>query len=309
MVHEDIEANGGSDYDWVGSSSDADLAQHISKLRSLPEHDSRVINISDNYISKAYIDTDLDGVQPAVDYAISIGVRAPTIRRVVQSVNNPTTMECIQTRIHGHTLMESWPSVGLISTVRLGLQLRGMVRKMRTSTSPTAGTLGTGFCRSFWIEDRHGLPLSPTARVVTCVVNFWYNYTSFKQESRKTVEEHVACVAKPLAIAPLVFTHHDLAPRNLMVDSSNKLWIIDWDDAGWYPTYFEYAGMHNFYAPPSWSWLDRYRWNIFVWLATGSYEKERRILFEAQRKAIRFPVARRFNIKAGATPSLKSPDE
>lgn len=33
------------------------------------------------------------------------------------------------------------------------------------------------------------------------------------------------------------------------------------------------------------------------------------MLFEAQRKAIRFPAARRFNIKAGATPSAKSPED
>lgn len=241
-------------------------------------------------------------MQPAVDHAISLGIRAPTIQRVVAGGDKDDLIECVQLRVDGPDLMESWHSLGWISTFRLGLQLRGMVQKMRTTTSPTAGSLGTGLCRSFWIEDRHRLPLSPSARVIACVVNFWYNHVSFKREAAKTAEDHAASVAGPLAPAPLVLTHRDLAPRNLMVDGSNRLWIIDWDYAGWYPAYFEYASMHNFNVPPAWGLLDRYRWNVFVWLATGSHWKERRVLFEAQRKAIRFPAARRFNIKAGATP-------
>ncbi|KAF9466195.1 kinase-like domain-containing protein [Collybia nuda] len=39
----------------------------------------------------------------------------------------------------------------------------------------------------------------------------------------------------------LVFTHQDLALRNLMLDKKAQLWIIDWELAGWYPAYFEYA--------------------------------------------------------------------
>lgn len=124
-----------------------------------------------------------------------------------------------------------------------------------------------------------------------------------------TPEEHAASVAGPVAVAPLVLTHHDLAPRNLMVDSSRRLWLVGWDYAGWYPPYFEYAAMHKFHAPETWGRLDRRRWNLFAWIATGSYGKEWGVLVEAQRKAIRFPAARRFNVKAGATPSVKSADE
>jgi aminoglycoside phosphotransferase (APT) family kinase protein len=40
---------------------------------------------------------------------------------------------------------------------------------------------------------------------------------------------------------PLVFTHGDIAPRNFIVDNERKLWLIDWERAGWYPAYMEYA--------------------------------------------------------------------
>ncbi|KAJ5542128.1 hypothetical protein N7461_008131 [Penicillium sp. DV-2018c] len=39
-----------------------------------------------------------------------------------------------------------------------------------------------------------------------------------------------------------VFTHADIAPRNVMVDEQEKITgILDWESAGWYPDYWEYA--------------------------------------------------------------------
>ncbi|KAF2750670.1 kinase-like protein [Sporormia fimetaria CBS 119925] len=40
-----------------------------------------------------------------------------------------------------------------------------------------------------------------------------------------------------------VFTHADIAPRNIMFDPETQLitGVIDWEYAGWYPDYWEYA--------------------------------------------------------------------
>ncbi|KAM5472338.1 hypothetical protein MauCBS54593_002929 [Microsporum audouinii] len=39
-----------------------------------------------------------------------------------------------------------------------------------------------------------------------------------------------------------VFTHADIAPRNIMVDDNYHITgILDWEYAGWYPDYWEYA--------------------------------------------------------------------
>jgi aminoglycoside phosphotransferase (APT) family kinase protein len=35
-----------------------------------------------------------------------------------------------------------------------------------------------------------------------------------------------------------VFTHADIAPRNVMVDEQKNITgILDWESAGWYPEY------------------------------------------------------------------------
>ncbi|KAF3764149.1 hypothetical protein M406DRAFT_330500 [Cryphonectria parasitica EP155] len=253
MIYDDVESTAEIDYDYVARCSDTELSEYIGELRKTSEKNPHVIRVSEHYVSKSYRADELEDVKPAIERAISLGVRAPPIRRIVKRAD---VLECVQDRIDGPNLMNSWSSIGLFTTIRLAFQLRGMVQKMRTAKSPTAGSLGTGICHSFWIEDRHRLPVSPSARVIACVVNFWYNHKTFKQESRKTPQEHFESVDKPVAVEPLVFTHHDLAPRNLMVDSSKNLWLVDWDYAGWYPPYFEYAGMHNFGPPTTWSRLD-----------------------------------------------------
>ena len=38
-----------------------------------------------------------------------------------------------------------------------------------------------------------------------------------------------------------VLTHGDLSPRNIMVDGSKATGIVDWDNAGVYPEWAEYA--------------------------------------------------------------------
>ena len=41
-----------------------------------------------------------------------------------------------------------------------------------------------------------------------------------------------------------VFTHADIAPRNIMVDAQYRITgIIDWEAAGWYPDYWGYANI------------------------------------------------------------------
>lgn len=56
-----------------------------------------------------------------------------------------------------------------------------------------------------------------------------------------------------------VFTHADIAPRNIMVDEQNKITgILDWEYAGWYPDYWEYAQIMRPAFQGDWSmWMDR----------------------------------------------------
>ncbi|KAI0803601.1 kinase-like domain-containing protein [Xylaria sp. FL0064] len=75
-----------------------------------------------------------------------------------------------------------------------------------------------------------------------------------------------------------VFTHADLAPRNIMVDDRGKITgLVDWEFAGWYPDYWEYAKIWSQWGAPDFvAWMDRTKpqdWDI-----TG-IKKAKRVLF------------------------------
>lgn len=40
---------------------------------------------------------------------------------------------------------------------------------------------------------------------------------------------------------PLVFTHGDLSRLNILARGDDIVGIIDWETAGWYPSYWEYT--------------------------------------------------------------------
>ncbi|RWA08939.1 hypothetical protein EKO27_g6170 [Xylaria grammica] len=75
-----------------------------------------------------------------------------------------------------------------------------------------------------------------------------------------------------------VFTHGDIAPRNIMVnDSASITGLIDWENSGWYPEYWEFANIQKPSADFDWMrWMDRTKPE--VWDITG-IKKARRVLF------------------------------
>jgi aminoglycoside phosphotransferase (APT) family kinase protein len=43
-----------------------------------------------------------------------------------------------------------------------------------------------------------------------------------------------------------VFTHGDIAPRNIMVDETYRITgILDWEEGGWYLDYWELHTFHE----------------------------------------------------------------
>ncbi|KAJ5803802.1 Aminoglycoside phosphotransferase [Penicillium psychrosexuale] len=51
--------------------------------------------------------------------------------------------------------------------------------------------------------------------------------------------------ATPFVFNKLTLTHYDIAPRNLILDSEGKVWLIDWGDAGIYPEGLEFAALNT----------------------------------------------------------------
>jgi len=287
------------DVELLQSYCDADLVQCIQKSPRLPHH-SGIFILSANLIAKNCPFELLQDAVGAMEAATQLGVRVPAVKRIVTS-NGDTYL--IMERIDAVTL-EAWPKLGWFTTVKLALQLRWFVRLLRSLTSSTAGSPVSGECRSFYLEDRFMLPPKSSPAVIISFIQFWTRFTSIGQAMKTAAQDPVPSTTfTPATPNTLVFTHHDLAPRNILIDRLGQLWVLDWDYAGWYPRYFEYAAMQNFPVPQVWTRFARARWFLFTWITVGRFEQERKVLELIRTKFTRFTFGRRFEILANRIPA------
>ena len=67
---------------------------------------------------------------------------------------------------------------------------------------------------------------------------------------------------------PIVFTHGDIKPHNVLVTEGQITGFLDWESAGWYPDYWDFTtalriGMEDFW------W-----YNFVIGLGGGAYLAE-----------------------------------
>jgi hypothetical protein len=75
---------------------------------------------------------------------------------------------------------------------------------------------------------------------------------------------------------PLVFTHGDISPYNIRLGKDGTVWLLDWEGAGAYPQWFEYANMMAYVRDPGGfsdpGWPRGMRW--FIPLIAGWYRTQ-----------------------------------
>lgn len=255
--------------------------------------------LSPNLVVKRVATVNLTDGVAAQNLARNLGIRIPEIRRII---NHERSAFVIMDRVDGMTLEQCWSELGWIATVTLAFELRKFVRRMREVTSPTAGGLVTGECKSGWLEDYYGLPLHATPSDVQSFLAFWLQYPQKMPKFYPNQERYRNNMTlMPSLPTRFVFVHQDLAPRNIMIDKNQRMWLIDWDAAGYYPRYFEYVGL-QYFSRRSWNTMDRLRWWIFSWISVGIYSRELQALDKVREYSISnvfgrsiVPGIRRFN--------------
>ncbi|KAI9787651.1 MAG: hypothetical protein M1839_000182 [Geoglossum umbratile] len=240
-----------------------------------------------------------------MEIARQLGIRVPNVKRTVGTSDDEGII--IMERIHGTILEDLWAQIGWVMTIRLAFQLRYAVRRLRSLTSLTAGSLFTGECRSFWLNDRYKLPAHSTPDAIASFIKFWSSFTSKRRKSPESAKSksNQKNYLPPLPTS-LVFTQHDLAPRNLLVDKQGHLWLLDWEYSNWYPVYFEYASMQNFDMPRNWGWITQLRWRVFSWISVGVYNCEKDVLRRIRGRFRRFPAGRMHEILHDGAPARYS---
>ena len=157
-------------------------------------------------------------------------------------------------RIEGHSLDRTWETLSLFMQFRIACTLRCYVKQLRGLTSTLPGHDGIVSGDPFFCCEHGPFEDSNRLRLFCEMVAFrsWRNLIRFPAYRDPPTVTHEAW--------PLVFSHTDIHPGNVMLDNNNVLWLIDWAHAQFLPPWVDSIVMKlPDCCPPSWT-----RWRSFI---------------------------------------------
>lgn len=180
--------------------------------------------------------------------------------------------------VDGCTLESQWDNFGDSTKDRICREIWGFVEQLRCVAPPASfshlfqfGADGSP-SRDILLRDLHDPP-TPIESDDALRARIYERYLHFNGGSfPQYLPDHLP------RSSTTVFTHGDLTPRNIMVDSCGWITgILDWELAGWYPDYWEHANMQKPSNDQDWmKWMDRTK--PVDWDITG-IAMARRVLF------------------------------
>jgi tRNA A-37 threonylcarbamoyl transferase component Bud32 len=164
------------------------------------------------------------------------GVRLPQVYRCF-NIDHPDSYSGVEgyifmDYIEGPSLDTCWDELSPDIWESVVEQVAAMVDQLQSVHCDHPGVIGGGISHGMWFSD-YGAGPFPTKEVFQKWITWKLNMSKlFKQALPDTL---------PLQCPCFVLVHGDLSPRNLVLDTSNQVWLIDWGCAGFYPPIFEAA--------------------------------------------------------------------
>ncbi|KAI9037397.1 uncharacterized protein KD926_000360 [Aspergillus affinis] len=151
--------------------------------------------------------------------------------------------------VDGRSIEQCWADLSHTERVDVVSQVASIITVLRSiPLSPRQqqqpGPVGCKCCvaRGYWFTDIGAGPFNSKEHLES-----WFNCRLEISQKFHQAPDTVP----PFHFDKLVLAHLDIAPRNLILDSDGKVWLIDWGDAGIYPDGFEVASLkaRTFEAP------------------------------------------------------------
>ncbi|KJZ73919.1 hypothetical protein HIM_06587 [Hirsutella minnesotensis 3608] len=185
------------------------------------------------------------GEAEALKIAAQAGIPVPFVHDVHSTSDGEGRIR--MDYIEGQSLDKLWPDMCAIQRKDVARQLREIVEKMR-SVAPPAHLIGA--CDGTEIRDTR---LYFTYHSAPC-----YDERGFNEFLLSSLFNHTPPLVREAfsrrlrANHRIVLSHCDLTPRNILVHDGRVVGIVDWEDSGWYPEYWEYVKFFQRAADKDW---------------------------------------------------------
>jgi len=139
--------------------------------------------------------------------------------------------------IEGDCLAEVWGKLGDAQKEEVIEQLRGFLAQLREIKGSFIGSVDGTACEDQLFTDEIGTygPYKDEACFNEGIITALKNATTGSWVN--TVSDMVLALRNHV----IVMTHGDLSPRNIIVQGSKVVAIVDWEMSGYYPEYWEYV--------------------------------------------------------------------
>lgn len=209
----------------------------------------KIVRIADNAVVKYGYDVKISEAKNMVFVAKHTSIRLPYVFDAwVENGGKDTNNEddigfIVMSYIDGRLLDEVWSELSDSSRDDVQQQLYQFIRELRQSESECPGPIGCGVSEGAFFTDYGAGPF-----ISKDEMEAWFNERlAVCREFGITDEGQKGFRG---LFRRLVMCHMDLHPRNVILDSQGKAWLIDWGYAGMYPPYFETATISRYGREP-----------------------------------------------------------
>ncbi|KAH9884921.1 kinase-like protein [Cubamyces lactineus] len=155
---------------------------------------------------------------------------------IVASVDGYGRRFLIMKRVHGHTLERVLHTLDPAQQAKITQQLQSFLSQLRTLKSPH----GPSICAlngGALVDSRITTcgPVGPFVDEGAFNDRLLQTSAPFKSKADLAKLRSRMCVTHDI-----VFTHGDIAPRNIMVEGDSVVALLDWQQAGWHAEHWEF---------------------------------------------------------------------
>ncbi|KAI1360093.1 kinase-like domain-containing protein [Xylaria arbuscula] len=216
----------------------------------------RVVQVGDHYVVKFGRDTDVMEAQNMIFVRDHLGDMVPRVYAVYQETeggSTPPTTYMIIEFLHAQPLSALWTAMDAAQKSEIIDTLRHALGIIRNIPAPNYfGGLWRSSLKDEFLYDpfaEHDSPAQgPFDTEQELIEGIILRYDAeCSPRYRHKINFYRQILPQVLqGDERSVFTHCDLQPLNIMIGPGNRLTLIDWQQSGWYPTWWEYvATMEN----------------------------------------------------------------
>ncbi|KAM0666490.1 hypothetical protein MY8738_005680 [Beauveria namnaoensis] len=158
-------------------------------------------------------------------------IPSPRLHNVIRQ---PRQLEISMDYVPGQTLEELWPNMSADEKKSAATQLREIIEQMQ-AIEPPPNYIGR--CSGTGVRDTRARMTydGPVCKDETEFNEYLISslFPPIPSVLKSSFRDHLRTGHR------IVFTHGDLAPRNIMMQDGKISGIVDWEESGWYPEYWE----------------------------------------------------------------------